>query len=119
MSESELEEELRSLRPAPPSAALERGIGQALARSARAVVHRATAGIIEKPRERSRYALLRRFGWALAGAAAVAAVLFAIDPWSKQAQPIAVSLAPSEDAQDRAVFEPLDSTQEPIASEDG
>lgn len=117
MSESEFEAELRTLRPAPPSPALELAIARELALAApRAIVVRPASGVIVRPEKRPRF-FLGGLAWAFGGAALAAlAILTAPPSWigrvASNHQP-----GPPVEAAEPAYFEPLESAREVLATE--
>ncbi len=116
MNESEFEDELRALRPAPPSPALELAIARELETAPRALAVRPAAGIIVRPEKRSRF-FLGGFAWAFGGAAVAAVAMLSAPPaWTglgghggKSGAPIAAVETP--------YFEPLESDREVVATE--
>lgn len=116
MSESDFEAELRALRPAPPSPALELAIARELAEAPRTLVVRPAAGIIVRPEKRSRF-LLGGLAWAFGGAAVAAvAILAAPLSWTGRGVTAAKSTAPVE-AVEPEFFEPLESEREVVATD--
>lgn len=119
MNDSELEDHLRVLAPATPSADLAARIGRQLA-PAHPVTR--TAGTLVRP-TRAGLALgwLRDLGWAGAGAAAMLAGVLLLPTSKKPAatEPAATALvAPSQPAADEQAFEPAENSRELIAVND-
>lgn len=127
MNDSDLEDQLRALAPAAPSADLAERIGRQLAAtppSAR------TAGVLSRPaRTAPGFGWLRNLGWAVAGAAATFAAMFVFTTTPKNntassetsLNAPAVSVAPGakEDAaEEEQAFEPTESSRELIAFKD-
>jgi hypothetical protein len=117
LNESELEQQLRQLRPHPASAALEGKIALALEQRDWSLAERVpTAAVIRRarPASFSWTKWLQGVGWALAGAAAAVAVIAVArhdeTPPSRMTE-VALS-APA------ATFEPTESTQEIVNAED-
>lgn len=110
MSDSELEEELRALRPARPLARLEEAIARELAPS-RAVVLRPASGVVKREGNRSRFQWWPSLSWAAVGAVAALAVTMLPLPWNQPADPLA--------QKEVALFEPVESVPEIISAEDG
>jgi hypothetical protein len=107
MKESDLENELRSLRPARPSAVLEEKIAAQLHASPPLVLapdharQNRAAGVLAAPHPNLWFGLLRRLGWAAAGAAAAVLVLTARGPSTqpeKSTPPASVALREDPDA---------------------
>ncbi len=110
MNDSDLEQNLRALRPAPPAPALEQRIAKELAGAAPAagVKRRAGSGAGLSP-------WLRDLGWAVAGAAAAWAALAALAPVAPHVAPI----APEASAPALAdTFEHASATEELLATQD-
>lgn len=123
MSESELEDHLRTQRPAAPSSGLERRIAAELNTRPLAVApgRVLTAGTLPRPEKRGLPGWLSGFAWATAGAA-LAVVTIVTVPQAAQvaiggriAAPAPASTAAA--AVDPAVFEPAESTREVLATE--
>lgn len=125
MNESEFEQELRRLVPAPPTEALEARIAtelQSVAPPARAGVP--TAGKIERsPAAATRFSwrgFLPSLGWAAAGAAAAVAMLVSLRerPETTPSRPAPVVQTEAAPNADVDLFEPVESDSEVIASEE-
>jgi hypothetical protein len=120
MKESDLENELRSLRPAQPSAVLEEKIAAELHASPPLALtpsragQRQAAGVLAAPRTNLWLALLHRLGWAAAGATAAVLVLTARGPLTnpENSTPPA-SLALREDP-DASIEEFIDAADEGV-----
>ncbi len=126
MNESDLEDELRQLRPHTPSAGLEKAIASRLAletapapapvASRAGVLPRVAAGI-------SLSQLLSRLLWAAGGAAATALLIFTLRPATPASMPLTpFSPLTQPIAATNAVFrgfEPAESSRELIGAEDG
>lgn len=122
MNESDLENELRALRPIAPSANLEDRISDALHESALVLVsprtlRAPTAGVIARPAPPGFFAQwLRGLGWAVAGAAAAVALLLY---FQKDAAPQTPSVAESTAVKDDAEsFLPAESERELVDADD-
>jgi hypothetical protein len=122
MNESDLEDQLRALAPAAPSAELAERIGRQLAATSPSV---RTAGVLPRPAGMSpRFGWLRNLGWAVAGAAATIATMFAFSGAPKDTKPSLNILAastvqvPEENPGDEEqAFEPTETSHELIAVE--
>jgi len=112
MNDSDLENQLRALSPAAPSAGLAARIGRDLATAPAAAP---TAGVIARP-ARTTFALrwLRDLGWAGAGAAAMLAGVMFFSPAEKLA-PRPVSAPPVADEQS---YEPAGTSRELVSVKD-
>jgi hypothetical protein len=116
MNPSDLENELRQLRPAKPSAALEQAISRELATTSRA----ATSGVLPRREETFAGRLLNGLCWALGGAAvAVVSVVAFNAANSAPANPIAAANTTPEAPAAPSVFEPVTTTRELVDAEDG
>lgn len=116
LNESELEQQLRLLRPRPPGADLEQKIADALRRREFALAERTPTAAVLRRAESSLASLsqwLRGMGWALAGAAAAIAVIALTNHVENGNAKVATSAAAST-----AVFEPTESTEELVTAED-
>src|SRR5690349_8074740 len=117
LNESELEQQLRQLRPRPASAALEERIALALDQRELSLAERVpTAAIIRRARPVSSgwTKWLQGLGWALAGAAGAVAVIALARHGETRPSPMPeVALAAPA-----ATFEPTESTQEIVNAED-
>ena len=109
MNESDLENELRALRPAAPSAALERRVANEFGALSESATSRP-----EPARESLLSRILRPLLWASAGAAAAVAVMAAKAPPPGGAAPKPVAALSSGDA-----FPPPETTRELLAAEQG
>jgi len=122
MNDSDLEDQLRALSPAAPSADLAARIDRQLAAAPPAV---RTAGVIARPARATRATLafrwLRNLGWAGAGAAAMlAGVMFFSAARNPMTPPVtevagAPDLAKSEPVSEEQTFEPAETSRELIA----
>jgi len=120
MNDAEFEKNLRELlRPAKPSANLHARLRQELATAGLPPATRA-AGHPTSPRPQPGffYRLLRDFGWACAGAAAVLAVLAILHGKPAFLPKISVAAkAPAQAAPDTAAFEHDETTHELVSTE--
>jgi hypothetical protein len=117
LNESELEQELRLIRPSPASAGLEEKIAAALGRRELTLAeHTPTAAILR--RGAIKRSVLGQWwqglGWALAGAAAAVAVVALLEH-RESATPSSVATAETAPA---STFEPTESSEELVTAED-
>ncbi len=116
MNDSELEDQLRTLRPAAPSARLEERVRRELSALAAAAAPIPHAGVIARGARESRaWRWWRDLGWAVAGAAAALAAGVFISP--RESVVSNPSPAPAPEVRESA-FEPAGSTSELLAAED-
>lgn len=117
MKESELENQLRGLRPAQPSATLEEKIAaelcvpQPLALAPARTGQLRTAGTLDTPRANPWLGLLHRLGWAAAGAAAAVLVLSPrapSTPTENSTPPASLALREEPDASSEEFIEAAD-----------
>jgi hypothetical protein len=113
MNDSELEDQLRSLRPAAPSPEL----GQRIARELAAVNGAPCAGVIVRPARDAGHTWrwLRDLAWACAGAGVALVSATLLSPSEKAPQPLASAPVPVERAD---AFEPEGTTHELLAARD-
>lgn len=110
MNDTELEESLRRLAPAAPSAALEERVAAALTRPAGGSL---TAGVLPGRAERLRRSFWPGLLWALSGAAVGCLAMLAIYPANSSSQTTAKTQpAPA------SVFVPAESAREMVSSEE-
>ena len=117
LNESELEQQLRQLRPRPPGADLEQKIADDLRRREFALVERVPTTAVLRRAGSSRGSWtqwLRGLGWAFAGAAAAIAVIALTNRGDSENAKIASAAAPAPTAS----FEPTESTEELVTAED-
>jgi hypothetical protein len=117
LNESELEEQLRLMRPRPARPELEAKIAAALGRRELALAERTpTAAILrrERPAPSAWSSWWQGLGWALAGAAAAVAAI-TLTNHSETLKPAAATAAVTAPA---AGFEPTESTEELVTAED-
>ena len=117
LNESELEEQLRQLRPRAVHPRLEERLGAALAeRDGGLVARTPTAAILRRGRAEATPLVrwLQGLGWALAGAAAAVIAIALLNPGdaAKIRSSLAAVATPAE------VFEPTESTEELVTAED-
>jgi hypothetical protein len=122
MNESDLENELRALRPIAPSTSLEDRIAADLGESRMVVAApRALrvpgAGVIPRPAAPGLFAQwLRGFGWALAGATAAVALLLHFQKAEQPEKPSTSVIAAVDDEADS--FLPAESEREFVDADD-
>jgi hypothetical protein len=107
MSDSDLEEELRALRPARPLPGLEEAIARELVPQ-RPIALRPASGVLTRPSARPRFSWWPSLGWAVAGTFALVALLLL--PFSGTKEITAVAQTSS------LVFEPVDSQPEILSA---
>ncbi len=115
LNDSELEQQLRLIRPRPASAELEGKIASALARREIAPAARIpTAAILrrDRPAATAWKQWLQGLGWALAGAAAAIAAIVLMNPAETNPKPSVAAVTMAEG------FEPTESTEELVTAED-
>jgi hypothetical protein len=116
MNDSDLEDQLRMLTPAAPSADLAERIGRQLAANPPS---NRTAGVLPRPPGKSPgFGWLRNLGWAVAGAAATVAAMFVFSATPKNTTASADSslnaqaLSAAQGAEEEQAFEPTESSRE-------
>ena len=116
MNPSDLENELRALRPSAPPADLEKAIGVELARLASTTP---TAGVIARPRESRLARLLGGLCWAMGGAAAavIATVYLSVIKTAPQTEPVQMASAKRSQSAAPSYFEPTESDRELLWAE--
>ena len=119
MNEPDLENELRALRPVAPSANLEERIAADLApreivAAPSCAVRVPTAGVLARTATTNPFAQwLRGLGWAVAGAAAVVALVIF---FQKADRPVTPQIATAEE--DAGAFVPAESERELVDADD-
>ncbi len=120
MNDSDLEDQLRSLRPAAPSPRLEERIAGHLSTTAAATTAGPRSGVLSPPANgrAGGWRGWRDLAWAAAGATAALAVGAFLAPSDPAVTALAAAPAALPAAAEETAFEPAGTTRELLAAED-